>query len=58
MKNLGGPETAQELLEEKWDFIFYTGSTTIGKVVYDAAAKKLTPVCLELGGKRYCFLYT
>ncbi|ODN02563.1 Aldehyde dehydrogenase family 3 member B1 [Orchesella cincta] len=47
----GGPEAAQELLEEKWDFIFYTGSTTIGKVIYSAAAKSLTPVCLELGGK-------
>jgi acyl-CoA reductase-like NAD-dependent aldehyde dehydrogenase len=47
----GGPETAEKLLAEKWDHIFFTGSTRIGKVVMAAAAKHLTPVTLELGGK-------
>jgi aldehyde dehydrogenase (NAD+) len=44
------PETTA-LLEEKWDHIFFTGSPPIGKVVMAAAAKHLTPVVLELGGK-------
>jgi len=40
------------LLEHKFDHIFYTGSGNIGKIVMGAAAKQLTPVTLELGGKR------
>ena len=44
------PETTA-LLEEKWDFIFFTGSPQIGKIVHQAAAKNLTPCVLELGGK-------
>jgi aldehyde dehydrogenase (NAD+) len=47
----GGPEVATELLEQRWDHIFFTGSTRIGQVVMEAAAKHLTPVTLELGGK-------
>lgn len=47
----GGPEVATELLEERFDHIFFTGSTRVGKVVMTAAAKHLTPVILELGGK-------
>ena len=47
----GGPEVATELLEQRWDHIFFTGSTRIGQVVAEAAAKHLTPVTLELGGK-------
>jgi aldehyde dehydrogenase (NAD+) len=47
----GGPEVATELLEQRWDHIFFTGSTKIGRVVAEAAAKHLTPVTLELGGK-------
>ena len=47
----GGPEVATELLEQRWDHIFFTGSTRIGRVVAAAAAKHLTPVTLELGGK-------
>lgn len=39
------------LLEERWDLIFYTGSTAVGKVVMKAASNHLTPVILELGGK-------
>jgi aldehyde dehydrogenase (NAD+) len=39
------------ILEQHYDKIFFTGSTTVGKIVYEAAAKWLTPVTLELGGK-------
>ena len=46
----GIPETT-ELLKEKFDKIFFTGSTSVGRIVYQAAAKHLTPVTLELGGK-------
>lgn len=46
----GVPETT-EILKEKFDKIFFTGSTKVGKIVYQAAAKNLTPVTLELGGK-------
>lgn len=46
----GVPETTA-LLDQKFDKIFFTGSTTVGKIVYQAAAKNLTPVTLELGGK-------
>jgi aldehyde dehydrogenase (NAD+) len=46
----GVPETT-ELLAQKFDVIFFTGSVPVGKVVYEAAAKHLTPVILELGGK-------
>jgi len=47
----GGVETSQELLAQKWDYIFFTGSTGVGQIVYESAAKHLTPVTLELGGK-------
>ncbi len=46
----GVPETTA-LLEERWDHIFYTGNGAVGRVVMAAAAKHLTPVTLELGGK-------
>jgi aldehyde dehydrogenase (NAD+) len=46
----GIPETTA-LLEQKFDMIFFTGSVPVGKIVYQAAAKQLTPVVLELGGK-------
>lgn len=46
----GIPETT-ELLQQKFDKIFFTGSTAVGKIVYKAAAEKLMPVTLELGGK-------
>jgi len=48
---LGGPEVAQGLLEQRWDHIFFTGGTRTGRVVMAAAARHLTPVTLELGGK-------
>jgi aldehyde dehydrogenase (NAD+) len=47
----GGVETATALLKEKTDYILFTGSTRNGKIIYEAAAKHLTPVTLELGGK-------
>ena len=47
----GGVQTTTALLEEKFDYIFFTGSPAVGKIVMEAAAKHLTPVTLELGGK-------
>ncbi|MDR0139098.1 aldehyde dehydrogenase [Metabacillus idriensis] len=47
----GEVETSTSLLKEKFDYIFFTGSTGVGKIVAEAAAKHLTPVTLELGGK-------
>lgn len=47
----GGKETSIKLLSYRWDKIFFTGSPRIGKIVHQAAAKNLTPVTLELGGK-------
>jgi aldehyde dehydrogenase (NAD+) len=47
----GGAEVAQQLSELDWDMVFFTGSTEVGRKVYENAAKKLTPVLLELGGK-------
>jgi aldehyde dehydrogenase (NAD+) len=52
----GGPETSQQLLAEKWDVIFFTGSTRVGQIVMEAASKHLTPVILELGGKSPCLI--
>lgn len=52
----GGVETSQQLLTEKFDHIFFTGGTAIGKIVMEAAAKHLTPVTLELGGKSPCIV--
>lgn len=48
---LGGVPETTELLRQKFDLIFYTGSTRVGQIVYEAATKNLTPVVLELGGK-------
>lgn len=47
----GGVAETTELLREKFDYIFFTGGTEIGRIIYQAAAKNLTPVTLELGGK-------
>jgi len=49
----GGATETTELLKHRFDYIFYTGSTTVGKIVHAAANQYLTPVTLELGGKRY-----
>jgi acyl-CoA reductase-like NAD-dependent aldehyde dehydrogenase len=48
---LGGREENQALLEQKFDYIFFTGSTNVGRMVMEKAAKHLTPITLELGGK-------
>jgi aldehyde dehydrogenase (NAD+) len=47
----GGIKVSQDLLAQKWDYIFFTGSSKVGQIVYESAAKHLTPVTLELGGK-------
>ncbi|NRG48053.1 aldehyde dehydrogenase [Bacillus sp. CRN 9] len=47
----GGIEISDRLLAEKWDYIFFTGSVPVGRIIMQAAAKHLTPVTLELGGK-------
>lgn len=47
----GGPEISEKLLDQKFDFIFFTGSSKVGKIVMKKASENLTPVCLELGGK-------
>lgn len=52
----GGVETSTKLLEFKWDYIFFTGSVGVGKVVAKAAAINLTPTTLELGGKNPCIV--
>ncbi|MDJ0731645.1 MAG: aldehyde dehydrogenase [Crocosphaera sp.] len=52
----GGKEISQQLLQEKFAHIFFTGSPSIGKIVMEAAAKQLTPVTLELGGKSPCIV--
>jgi len=52
----GGAETTQELLNVNFDHIFFTGSEKVGKIVYEAAAKHLTPCILELGGKSPCIV--
>ncbi|XP_050298743.1 aldehyde dehydrogenase, dimeric NADP-preferring-like [Anthonomus grandis grandis] len=53
--NGGVPETTA-LLENRFDYIFYTGNSAVGRIIYLAAAKHLTPVTLELGGKSPVYL--
>ena len=52
----GGLSISQQLLSEKFDHIFFTGSSNVGRVVMRAAAEHLTPVTLELGGKSPCIV--
>ena len=52
----GGVETSTKLLKFKWDYIFFTGSISVGKIVAKAAAINLTPTTLELGGKNPCII--
>ncbi|XP_077235934.1 aldehyde dehydrogenase family 3 member F1-like isoform X1 [Tasmannia lanceolata] len=47
----GGVSVSEQLLDKKWDKIFFTGSARVGRIVMSAASKHLTPVILELGGK-------
>nr|WP_152556709.1 aldehyde dehydrogenase [Nonlabens ulvanivorans] len=53
----GDADVAKELTSLKWDYIFFTGSPPVGKAIYQAAAKNLTPVTLELGGKNPCVIH-
>ena len=53
---LGGREANQDLLEQKFDYIFFTGGTNVGRIVMEAASKHLTPISLELGGKSPCIV--
>jgi len=52
----GGKEETTSLLNERFDKILYTGSTRVGKIVYQKAAEHLTPCVLELGGKSPCYV--
>ncbi len=52
----GGVEETQILLKQKFDYIFFTGSTMVGKIIMKAASEYLTPVTLELGGKSPCLI--
>lgn len=52
----GDASVATQLLEQRWDYIFFTGSVAVGKIVAKAAAQHLTPVTLELGGKNPCIV--
>lgn len=52
----GGSQVNTALLELKYDHIFFTGSPKVGRIVMEAAAKNLTPVTLELGGKSPCIV--
>lgn len=52
----GGRQENQELLEQKFDYIFFTGGVEVGKLVMEKAAKHVTPVSLELGGKSPCIV--
>ncbi|XP_072254715.1 aldehyde dehydrogenase family 3 member B1-like [Pyxicephalus adspersus] len=53
----GGVEESTRLLAERFDYIFFTGNPTVGKIVMGAATKHLTPVTLELGGKNPCYVH-
>ncbi|TXK71021.1 aldehyde dehydrogenase family protein [Mesonia sp. HuA40] len=53
---IGDQEVAQKLLQFNWNFIFFTGSTKVGRIIQQAAAKNLTPSVLELGGKNPCIV--
>ena len=52
----GGKEVVQDLISHKFDRIFFTGGAKVGKIIMEAAAKHLTPVTLELGGKSPCIV--
>ncbi|PKR78920.1 aldehyde dehydrogenase family protein [Halalkalibacillus sediminis] len=52
----GDKETSQQLLKEPFDYIFFTGSVPVGKIIMQEAGKQLIPVTLELGGKSPCIV--
>ena len=53
---LGGRDVNTELLEQRYDMIFFTGSPSVGRLVMEKASRYLTPVILELGGKSPCII--
>lgn len=53
----GAVEASQALLDLPFDYIFFTGSVAVGKIVMEAASKHLTPITLELGGKSPCIVH-
>ncbi|XP_065179266.1 aldehyde dehydrogenase family 3 member B1-like [Sycon ciliatum] len=53
----GGPKETTALLKQRFDYIFFTGATSIGRIVMKAAAEHITPVTLELGGKSPTFIH-
>lgn len=53
----GGIDETTALLDKKFDYIFYTGSTQVGRIIAEKAAKHLTPTTLELGGKSPCLVF-
>lgn len=52
----GGREVNQDILDQRFDYIFFTGSPALGKIVMEKASRHLTPVTLELGGKSPCIV--
>lgn len=52
----GGRDVNTALLEQRYDYIFFTGGTTVGKIAMRSAAENLTPITLELGGKSPCIV--
>lgn len=52
----GGRRENEEILNQKYDYIFFTGSSTVGKLVMSKASENLTPITLELGGKSPCII--
>lgn len=52
----GDVEASQALLNERFDYIFFTGSVPVGKIIMESASRNLTPVTLELGGKSPCII--
>lgn len=52
----GGRHENEEILNQKYDYIFFTGSSTVGKLVMSKASENLIPVTLELGGKSPCII--
>lgn len=52
----GEKEVSQKLLDEDFDYVFFTGSSRVGQIVLESCSKKLIPVTLELGGKSPCIV--
>lgn len=52
----GGVKETTELLKQKFDYVFYTGSGRVGKIIHQACSENLTPCTLELGGKSPCYI--